>query len=1539
MQKSLLTEHRSFTQLKFLENDMSKCLRTALQFEHETISRTPDQNTYNQSMMRKLAEISTKRNQNLGGQFSNGGQMQPNQQPGNHTMNPAQMNQRVQQQQNMGMPPQQMPNNGMNQLSAPGMQQSLSQNAHQQQPHINTTPNPQQAASMQQQQQQQQHMQEVQEAAQRIMAGLTDEKKVHLRNNVIRNMTEQQRQQASATKRDPLVSFVFTKAKQEVLGRRQSGQAAGGQQSQNMQMTNAGGVNMSQSASQQGGNFDFTAIMGQQANALKLQESGNEVVPASNNPNNNPFNGQMSAPNGSQGGINPAMLGNGSGPGGPQMQPNMAQQQQLQMVAAQRDKQRQEQLRNNANNAARAQALQQAQLHGQNMGPQNALNGAAGGSPAMTMLNRPMQPPGSQAPNTPQQPNRTPNMQQPNPQQQGQTPANGTNALMQHHQSMVNRNNAGVNWPALFASLPPHPILQIEQAQQIIRGMPPPIIEKLRATPGEMLPAFIKQWAATEQQRRGQNQGMQMGGQQGGINGMPNGMPDVNMQQSMLPQGQGQAPPGLDPAVLQARMQQQQQQQQQQRQLLLQDQQLQNQQLHQQQPHLQQPTPLQHLPPNVMDQLPQAVKQQAMLSRPFPPQIPQQLGIAVPPGMQLWGHLKAHIDRNSNAMPPNTSLRFSQTISKWFHEHPQEFQNGVKQVIIQRQRQAAQQQPQVQNQGQLGNNNAMGMPNGNHGAAPTAQMMQPNSSVQQGAGVPPMGPGQGQLRPPPLTPVGALDVTQFRQRIPNAHAMTDEQIRGVLEQSRQKGIADQNNALKQAQMQNMLPQNAAGGNQQPRMNRTPGQVATEQMAGPQPGQKRAQPTSSANDDVMEIPNPNALQPPPANKARPTGPLAGMKLPNLTPEQLEKLAPEQREQVMKRYESLRQANAGARPTQAVPTAPQVPGGSRLTEQKNVAKPDPDNLVKRLYQEVNTKKGPPVQQDAKAVQEIIPILRKIFIAYQQIDKVFSNALRLPEFSEERIKKLMEAKIMVFHNWDPALDCAKGALSINLQQAKYAQNLIAEFLRDLQQAKARGQWNQNQAQQAANQIQQQQPATAATKQPAVQAPTMEKSGSKHGRKSSSSSKVPAAPIDNRTFDWSQGVSSPHGIPKYESGSTQLTPDKLQLPPNKRRRTGQPESAEGTPVGQAATPSGASPGVGGAKSSSPEQLRKAQMQAKLEADARDKKRWKCTKDAVCEASITGFETEEELKGHFDTMHKEIEDPLQFLLDSAAETLGVDLDGKPLPGKAADPPKAGSRLLPPKATAMKRESSNTPGVKHEARTPAGQMATPATPGSANKAAVKATVKQGAASVDPSKPTNLHDTVSAKMGYHPVAATDDATTASALANDQLWAEISSTVASGLATFEPLTFDGLAGAYVNDWGLRPDDGTGLPSSPETTPESSNTSLNSDVSSNDRLRINFEWDAFGNGDTAVPEMLNAAVDGLGIGGPEIKFFEDEKMTGVDQPAKTADDKKKSDGSIGDPFEWTANADVSWESIYGDQGNAEDQFDFTSGNQDGMQMQFEF
>jgi len=643
---------------------------------------------------------------------------------------------------------------------------------------------------------------------------------------------------------------------------------------------------------------------------------------------------------------------------------------------------------------------------------------------------------------------------------------------------------------------------------------------------------------------------------------------------------------------------------------------------------------------------------------------------------------------------------------------------------------------------------------------------------------------------------------------------------------------------------------------------------------------------------------------------------------------------------KRYDSLRQANAGAHPMQGgVPSAPQQ------NDHKSQITSDIDATFKRLYQEVSHAEGPQVQQDPQAVEQVTGILRKIYKTYSQIDKIFSTALRLPEFTEDRIKQLMRAKIMVYHNWDAGSDSVKGHLSLNLNSAVYVQRLVHDFLRDMNLAKARGQLNQQSAQQAQHQgqvqqqqqQQQKQQQEAIAKMPAGQkAAPMEKSGSKHGRKASNSSRPPPAPTDNKSFDWGVGVSSPHGIPKYDNTVT-LTPENLKIPPNKRRRTGQPESADATPAAQTGTPSGASPGLGGVKSNSPEQLRKAQIQARVEAEERDKKRWKCTKDAACEASITGFETEDELKRHFDSIHAEIENPLQFLLDSAAETLGVDLDGNPLPGKTVDKGKAGARLMPPKAGAMKRESSLTPAIKQEVRTPAGQGTALATPGTGNKTALKSAGKESAAAINTDSPTALHHMIANKIGYQPLVVADsEAGALQSLTDDQLWAEISSAVAAGVSSFEPFNFDDSAGVRVTDWGLRPDDAAGAPSSPETTPKSSSASLNSDVSGSDNLRINLEWDAFGNGDVAVPEMLNAAVSGLGLGNGESSKATEHGSTDQDQQAAKS---KKDDEKTVDPFEWSVDNGVSWDNIFASQDNDGVQFDMSSFGQGDTEMQFVF
>jgi hypothetical protein len=61
--------------------------------------------------------------------------------------------------------------------------------------------------------------QEISEVAQRILASLTEEKRTHIRNAVMRTMSEEQRLQATATNKDPLMQFIFHKAQSEILNR------------------------------------------------------------------------------------------------------------------------------------------------------------------------------------------------------------------------------------------------------------------------------------------------------------------------------------------------------------------------------------------------------------------------------------------------------------------------------------------------------------------------------------------------------------------------------------------------------------------------------------------------------------------------------------------------------------------------------------------------------------------------------------------------------------------------------------------------------------------------------------------------------------------------------------------------------------------------------------------------------------------------------------------------------------------------------------------------------------------------------------------------------------------------------------------------------------------------------------------------------------------------------------------------------------------------------------------------------------------------
>lgn len=66
--------------------------------------------------------------------------------------------------------------------------------------------------------------QEIQELAQRKLESPTEEKRSQLRNVVMRSMSEEQRQQAAAIKKDPLIQYIYQQARQDIMSRNLPGQ-------------------------------------------------------------------------------------------------------------------------------------------------------------------------------------------------------------------------------------------------------------------------------------------------------------------------------------------------------------------------------------------------------------------------------------------------------------------------------------------------------------------------------------------------------------------------------------------------------------------------------------------------------------------------------------------------------------------------------------------------------------------------------------------------------------------------------------------------------------------------------------------------------------------------------------------------------------------------------------------------------------------------------------------------------------------------------------------------------------------------------------------------------------------------------------------------------------------------------------------------------------------------------------------------------------------------------------------------------------------
>ncbi|SMR42015.1 unnamed protein product [Zymoseptoria tritici ST99CH_1E4] len=1306
------------TQLRFIKSDPHRCVEIAIQFELKAISEAQNKEQYIEQMQRKYNEICEKRKQqvvnaglvnngqmganngmnmqngmmNMSGMQNNngmnnmvfqngnvqgGGQMggqnaimqaqaqlqrpmqaspmpmQQQQQQQGATMNPSalQMNQIQHQQQQQIQQQQILQQQAQAQAQAQAQQQAqqmraqnVAQQGQQQQPNANQGQSAQAQAALQ----------EAMMQAQKIFNNMPEDQRNMARQKLLAGWNDHTRAQMTQGGGDPLMRFLTSKARGDIQ-KRQNMQNGGQQNKPGMPMGNNGMTmqmsnNMQQRPqSQAGQNIDYSSIMGQQANALKQQESGEQVVPASNNPNGNAGNpnnmNQMNLPQN----VNPQMLGNqagqvgqvGQGANGNSMNPN-----QMQMFfAQQKDAQQREAIQKQMMaRQTMASRQQQSQLQGQPGGlhTPNAFGNNAPGqvnSPAMPMLNRPMAAPGQTTPGTPQT-----NRQQPMP----ATPMNPASQIAQHHQNMLNQNTQQQQQQQM-GQMPSQ--LTNQQLMVVMSRLSPDVQAKLRAMPSHQAQAILTKMATNVSRQPQQAQQGQQG--QSGQQGMPNmGAPEQPKQQAqMMQQNVANAIPGFNaqpPMDQQAMTMEQAAQMQQAR---------------------------------IQQQQQQRMRGQAMDLMPFPKMAPSQLQIAVPQGVVRWGDLKMHINQNMTTVPPGTLERASQMQQAWFQSHPEEVNNAIKnlhqqqslrmQQLQMQQQQSQQQQHQMQLQqqqqappGQMANNSSQPQP-----SAPPAQMVPPAPMMQTPNQGQQTGQDGGQQRMPQFA-FSAQEVMDFRAKLPaNQQNLPDANIRSALQRMRETAI---HKAAQSAQLQAQQQRNMMQAGQMPGPPAHSGVAPQAKMSNANQAAQRTQQThQQGNDDVVEISSQAAKQhvPQAPNMQVDKSQTSQPQMPRPTPEMLAKLSPAEREAFLQKAqrfqqaqrEALRKAQGQAGPP-VNPNPSQAPSMAMNPNQPKFT-PAQAELMSKMYNEVvrDSQKGPAVMIDAAGHEKARASMRKLWIPLHRIGSTFGFALT-SGMAPQRLKEVLEWQILIRQNASGPDGNIKDYLSVTPERLAEIEIALGNYMSEVKQRRNAMELAQAKAAQAQNVS----PPQAKEAPPMAQKPSQQG----HVRKASATSKVPPAPTDNKTFDWSS--TSPHGVPKYEPGRNELTPDKLKFPPSKKRKM---DSQGSTPAAQqGGTPAApaASPAIPISKPS-PEIARKnlqqlQQQQQRMEAQREaDKHKFRC-QDTTCDASLQGFETDEQLKQHMQTLHQPVEDPLAFLLEQAAKALDVDMDGKPL---ASSPPAA----------------------------------------------------------------------------------------------------------------------------------------------------------------------------------------------------------------------------------------------------------------------------
>lgn len=1092
-----------FTSYRLLKPsaDEQEALRQSVHFEANAYMQSQTKEQYTTTLRQKLFTMQTLRQQQLQGMNPN----QNNAMNAMNAMNAAQMGMmgQVNPQNPRQNTPQQMAQGFPNPQLRQQMQASaipMSQTQSSMSGNGGNVGNPPQGPNnpqpnMQQgQQNAQQHNVIISRLTQRLMDQARPEIRQQFQNEV-NNWPEDKKQQLLSRGINPLLFRFRQQAENMLKSGKISREVLASLQNPNQPNQMGAGMQQGQMSNQQlnanqrqpGQEFDFNALANQQSEAMRVQDQGQQVVPASNN-------------------NNASQMGNFP-PGQPQ-NAAMAQRQAAQAAVFQNANLQRQAAQVQAEARARQQLQQQQQNLQQQMGTPN-LHGQPGGlnrpmgtpNPnAMSMLNRPMVPPGQTNPATPQQ---RPQAHVPimTPQSQGQVDPQLTQLMREAQQRAAQA--AGVQVGQLTEQ---------HRMQLMPADLDPMVKQQLLKVPEQNFRSIVQQYANQARQKNIMGNNLFPGNQppngqpnmvmNAGQNlpmGMANGFMNGQNLGNMRPGGLGQPMPGSMGA---------------------------------------QQMPMGQRPGQVPHQARLLHAQQTLQQNPgiigvtdnhmFPPSaLNAQIRQILPPDIKTWSQLKNWVQQNPNLTPGVDSQKLLLLQVLHFQDFmKQSQQNGM-----------AGQRPQQP-------------PNNMAPVAPNAQMT-PGSVP---ARTPQQQPNMPNFAPMQITPA---ELQAWRQRLPAPQSnATDDQLRNFImtqrmRQQQQAAMLNmQNQQRNQGQTQASIPGRGPQATRPPSAQNQPAQVTPQIKPASQTVQP-TQPSVQANATKgIKRPNEDGTdggaggQPSNAAPQAPAMvPSRSQQGPNLTQEQMSKLGPHQQAQMRANLMKAQDAS------NKQPQAPRLPSQEELAAR--IKDPEREKKFKMMIQNEENKlaKGPvqSIPADARAtlqktIKEKLPHIKKV----EQALRIFLASYETSD-SENLARTVIRSRQLLLRQLNPTDGTLYPDLTLTEDEFdKHIRHILA-FV-----AKVMSRMASQQAQAKPGQQNQQQPQRDQT------TPQLNAANLKIVEQQQRQQKAPPAPTATQP-PFQLGGASPQGAPKYFPGAKTLT--HLSLPEKKRQKM-DPNSQTSTPA-----------------------------------------------------------------------------------------------------------------------------------------------------------------------------------------------------------------------------------------------------------------------------------------------------------------------------------------------------------------------------------------